>query len=92
MTTHKRALNHYGEPRQLLKCAEEAAELAAAIARYMANPTDETTASLIEEAADMENCIPYFHLIFGELAIGKAKEFKLQRLEKNLNDNFNFGA
>lgn len=92
MTPQERALKHFGEPRQLLKCAEEAAELAAAINRYMVNPCDETVASVIEEAADVEICGAYFRLIFGVIDIDKAKDAKLARLENNLNNNINCGA
>jgi len=92
MTIQERALAHYGETRQLLKCAEEAAELAAAINRYLANPCDETEGSVIEESADVENCAEYLRLIFGRFAIGMAKDVKLMRLEENLNNNINCGA
>jgi len=92
MTTQERALSSYGETRQLLKCAEEAAELAAAITRYLANPCDETVGSVIEEAADVENCAEYLRLIFGRISIGMVKDEKLKRLEENLNNNINCGA
>ena len=92
MTTQERALAHYGETRQLLKCAEEAAELAAAINRYLANPCDETVGSVVEEAADVENCAEYLRLIFGRIGIELMKDEKLNRLRKNLTNNINCGA
>ena len=92
MTPQERALKLFGEYRQLLKCAEEAAELAAAINRYLANPCDEAAGSVIEEAADVENCAEYLRLIFGRISIGMVKDEKLKRLEENLNNNINCGA
>ena len=92
MTTQERALAHYGETRQLLKCAEEAAELAAAINRYLANPCDETVGSVVEEAADVENCAEYLRLIFGRISIGMVKDEKLKRLNEHLSNNINCGA
>lgn len=84
MTIQERALAYYGEHRQLLKCAEEAAELAAAINRYLANPCDETVGSVVEEAADVENCAEYLRLIFGRISIGLMRVEKLKRLEEVL--------
>ena len=92
MTIQERALSRYGETRQLLKCAEEAAELAAAITRYLANPCDEAAGSVIEEAADVENCAEYLRLIFGRISIGLMRVEKLKRLERNLNNHLNCGA
>lgn len=92
MTIQERALSRYGETRQLLKCAEEAAELAAAINRYLANPCDETVESVIEEAADMEVCAAYFRLIFCGMDIENYRLEKLARLERKLNNNINCGA
>lgn len=81
-TTQERALKHFGSHHQLIKCGEEAAELGAAILRYLGNPACYT--EVIEEAADVEVCAYYLRQIFGNEAIDKAKQAKLARLTETM--------
>lgn len=82
MTIQEQALKHFGTRHQLIKCAEEAAELAAAINRYLNDPSHYE--SVIEEAADVENCAPYLRAMFGDHSIDKAKAAKLERLAETI--------
>lgn len=61
-------LAKHGHRRQLLKTAEECAELAAAINRYLADFDGNTATEVVEEAADVSLCIEYVRLIFGDKA------------------------
>jgi hypothetical protein len=92
MTAQQRALAKHGKLRQLHKYAEECSEAAAAVLRWLAEPTPEHYAQMIEEMADVEVCTAYPRLIWGDGGIDNAVNAKLTRLERNLNDNFNCGA
>jgi len=87
MTAQQRALAKHGNMRQLHKYAEECSEAAAAVNRYLADPTPKTYDSMIEEMADVEICTVYPRLIFGDDDIDKAVNAKLSRLERNLTNN-----
>jgi len=80
---HK-ALLRFGERHQLMKAAEEAAELAAAIIRHLNDETGSSVAQVVEEAADVEICGFYLREVFGGELIDKAIAFKLERLKRRL--------
>ena len=84
----RRALRAYGDRAQMMKAAEESAELSAAILRYVSpywNGKNHLT-GLIEEVADVEIMCKQLRLIFGNDMVDKMIESKLNRLEKRLND------
>jgi len=82
MTIQEQALRHFGSHHQLIKSGEEAAELAAAILRYLGDPS--TWAEVVGEIADMEICIYYLRQIFGDEAVDKAMAEKFERLEETI--------
>lgn len=92
MTAQQQALRKFGNLRQLHKYAEECAEAAAAVLRWLSEPKPEHYAQMIEEMADVEICTAYPRLIFGDDDIDKAVASKLSRLERNLNNHLNCGA
>jgi len=82
------ALRHYGDRHQILKTAEEASELSAAIMRYVSpdftgkNPLP----GLIEELADVEIMCKQMRLIFGNQMVDEMVRQKLARLEKRMGE------
>jgi hypothetical protein len=81
MTTQEMALLEWGSRRQMMKTAEEFAEAAAAIVRWLNLMTDENRAAMIDELAGVEIVTAYPRLIFGDDVIQDAVERKLKRLE-----------
>jgi hypothetical protein len=81
MTTQGKALLEWGSRRQMMKTAEEFAEAAASIMRWLNIPTDESYTAMIDELADAEICTAYPRLIFGDDVIQEAVDRKLKRLE-----------
>lgn len=83
---YRLALRKFGDRSQIMKTAEEAAELSAAITRYLSpvwngkNPLP----GLIEELADVEIMCRQMRLIFGEQMVDDAVRQKLARLERRL--------
>lgn len=83
---YRLALRKFGDRSQIMKTAEEAAELSAAITRYLSpawngkNPLP----GLIEELADVEIMCRQMRLIFGEQMVDDAVKQKLARLERRL--------
>lgn len=86
---YRLALRHFGDRNQMMKTAEEAAELSAAITRYL-SPTwngKNQLPGLIEELADVEIMCRQMRLIFGEQMIDQAKENKLLRLQTGIEED-----
>lgn len=87
---YRRALRHYGDRNQILKAAEEASELSAAIMRYMGASDIGLRSSpllaLVEELADVEIMCQQMRLVFGDQPVDAAKRQKLERLERRLED------
>jgi len=83
----RRTLRHYGDRHQIMKMAEEASELSAAILRYVSpdftgkNPLP----GMIEELADVEIMCKQMRLIFGNQMVDEMVKQKLARLEKRIN-------
>lgn len=82
MTVQQQALRKFGNLRQLHKYAEECSEAAAAVNRWLSEPTPEHSSQMIEEMADVEVCTAYPRLIWGDDDIDNAKAAKLARLER----------
>lgn len=87
---YRRALRHFGDRNQILKAAEEASELSAAIMRYMGASDIGLRSSpllaLVEELADVEIMCQQMRLIFGDYPVDAAKKQKLERLERRLEE------
>jgi hypothetical protein len=81
MTTQEKALIEWGSRRQMMKTAEEFAEAAAAILRWLNFTTEENKKAMIDELADAEICTAYPRLIFGDGVIHEGVDRKLKRLE-----------
>lgn len=81
-----KAVNHYGIEAQLLMCVEEMAELTQAISKVLRGKVDIN--NLQEEIADVEICLEYVKMVYGvdKSVIEMWKDFKLDRLEKNLKE------
>ena len=90
MTTHKRALNHYGANNQLDQAIEECGELVVAIRHYKRGRIG--LAELADEVADVKIMMEQMSEFIGHHIVAAAVEKKISRLERNLNDNFNCGA
>jgi hypothetical protein len=86
---YRRALQRYGDRSQILKTAEEASELSAAIMRYMGTSDIGLTSPLramVEELADVEIMCRQMRLIFGDQPVDAAVKMKLERLEGRLRE------
>ena len=90
MTTHKRALAHYGASNQLDQAIEECGELIVAIRHYKRGRI--SLAELADEVADVKIMMEQLSEFIGHHIVAAAVEKKLLRLEKNLNKHLNFGA
>ena len=69
---------------QLLKTAEECAELNQAIVKYVFKPTAENEQRIIEEAGDVLVTINYVRSILGDLNVRRAKKNSYDNLKKSL--------
>lgn len=86
---YRRAIQRYGDRNQILKTAEEASELSAAIMRYLSMQSDNGMSpviKMVEELADVEIMCRQMRLIFGDQPVDAAVKMKLERLEGRLND------
>jgi len=88
-----RAISHYGHERQLVKAAEEAAELSAAILRWHMTPEQETLKGLITEMADMYVMTRQLHMILYDVEeelrgeVMDMVDYKLSRLERRMDND-----
>ena len=71
---------------QLLKTAEECAELNQAILKYVFRPTVENEERIIEEAGDVLVTIQYVILIMGELNVKRAEKKSYDNLKDYLKE------
>jgi len=69
---------------QLLKTAEECAELNQAIVKYVFKPTAKNEQRIIEEAGDVLVTINYVRSILGDLNVRRAKKKSYDNLKKSL--------
>lgn len=91
-----KALSTWGEDSQLRMCIEEMSELTKEICKYQrmlrvegidASKIDEVKKNIIEETADVLNCVEQIALIFGEDEVNKVRKEKVERcLNKYLKD------
>lgn len=81
---YARALKRFGFPSQLIKLAEECAELGAIAARLANNLP--SRGSLADEIADVEIMIAQMRFHFGDAGIDAAKVEKLAKLEARMAD------
>jgi hypothetical protein len=84
MTAQKKALEQFGIRAQIMKTAEEAAELAAAALQYLERESPEALDHFFEELADNEIMGESMRLHFGDLKIDAWRTKKLTRLENRL--------
>lgn len=78
------AIKLFGKERQILKLSEEAAELSAAVSRYLNSKTEENLTAIIGELADVQIMIYQFIEINNACAflINETIENKIKRLEE----------
>jgi hypothetical protein len=83
---YKKILNHYGDPAQLAKLAEECSELSAIILKHIGmklhsitSDTSEIDKKICEEMADVENLLPQLRLVFDSDYIDEIKFDKVVR-------------
>jgi hypothetical protein len=84
---YRRALQRWGNNHQIAKTAEEAAELSAAIVRYLSAATFgnlSKVCGVVNELADMEIMCQQMRLVFGDKAVDDAVQSKLARLSERL--------
>lgn len=79
------AIDKYGRAHQLMKLAEECAELAHAVMRYLETremdvPGDAERTHIYEEAADLEITLTELRIMYPHNTIEERKADKLQRL------------
>lgn len=84
------AIDKYGKVHQLLKLAEECAELTHAIMRYLETremdvPGDMEREHVYMEAADVEIMLSQLRVIYPDNDIDSIKTIKLERLKERVN-------
>ena len=80
-----KALNKWGTEPQCKMAIEEMAELTNALMKY--DRERNTVEDIIEEIADVTIMMRQMALIFGEEAVSKQIDYKLNRLSDRLNKN-----
>lgn len=78
------ATETWGEEPQIDMVGEECSELATEVFRYWRGRSDES--DLADEAADVEIILEQLRVIIGDELVDSAKERKLNRLEKRLQE------
>ncbi len=96
-----RAIRVWGEEAQIRMCIEEMSELTKELCKYIRvqkdnKPLDEdklnkTKQNIIEETADVINCVKQMARMFGEEEVEKVREFKVQRATKYLDRDEKMG-
>lgn len=84
---YDRAIEHYGDKKQLLQACEECAELIQAISKATRYEGKSYVDGVCEEIADVLIMCEQVRRIFGisKVDIGKERERKLARLERYIN-------
>ena len=77
-------IEHYGRDAQLLKAAEECAELTAAILQYTARGSHQEIMSICEEIADVKIMISQLERIFSKASIHSFESDKIERLASRI--------
>lgn len=91
MSIYSDAIKHYGEDHQLMKCAEELNELAAAIIGYVMRKQEGGSPQphrIMCEKADVEITLKQVGMIFADYAnvCDKERRFKLHRLAERIQE------
>lgn len=81
---YQKVSTKYGVRAVLTKGTEELAELISAIAKLLNSPIEDD--NVCEEIADVEIMIEQLRLIFDSDKIDEYKKYKLERLEKMVNE------
>lgn len=81
-----KAILHFGEARQTDKVIEECSELILAIQKHKYNPTDQTLANIIDEAADVLIMVHQIGLMTDFEEVNQRISYKIGRLESILNN------
>lgn len=91
MNTLQRAIDTYGDIRQVDKCVEEMSELTKALLKLRyAKPTgveaDILRDAVSEEMADVEIMLEQLHMIYqNDNKVNEYRQKKIERLERRLN-------
>ena len=91
----EKAIEVWGEDSQLRMCIEEMSELTKEICKYQRLLRSEgiddvevklkqTKLNIIEEAADVLNCVEQIAMMFGEEEVKKVRKEKVERASKYL--------
>ena len=96
-----RAIRVWGEEAQIRMCIEEMSELTKELCKYIRDqkdnkPLDEeklkkTKQNIVEETADVLNCVKQMARMFGEDEVEKVREYKVQRATKYLDRDEKLG-
>lgn len=87
----KLALDTWGEDAQIRMCIEEMSELTKELCKYMrtlrnenvdVSKLEEVKTNIIEETADVLNCVEQMALIFGEEKVNVIRKQKVDRCTK----------
>lgn len=92
MSIYHDAIAHYGEDHQLMKCAEELNEMAAAIIGYVTRKQEGGSPEphrIMCEKADVEITMKQLGMIFASWAnvCDREKRFKLKRLAERIQED-----
>ena len=83
---YEKAIDHYGEDKQLIVSVEELAELVQALTKNIRG--FDNLENISEEVADVEICLEYLYLIFNnESMVEEYRKAKLQRLEERMGED-----
>lgn len=83
-TTYLKAIEHFGEERQVKKAIEELAELLTELAKHQNNKG--LRIHLLSEIADASNMIEQLKIIFGEENIQNICDAKIEKLENRMQE------
>ena len=90
------ALDIWGEDAQIRMCIEEMSELTKELCKYMrtlrnenvdTSKLDKIKENIIEETADVLNCVEQMSLMFGEEKVCEVRKHKIERCLKEINKN-----
>ena len=87
---YKKLISSWGEDAQIRMCIEEMSELTKELCKYLRykdfekDKVEEVKKNIIEETADVLNCVEQMKLMFGENEVDEIIDYKLNRVEKRL--------
>lgn len=90
LETYNKCIETWGIDSEIRLCVEEMSELTKELMKYYRygemNCSKELKDHIIEEIADVQNTVDQMQNIFGEEAVNKVREKKMERLNKRLNE------